>query len=87
MDMMKTKHVIESTIEELRSSRFLFVRPENEDGFFVDNEEKETVSRAAEILKISPQAVEAINESLEYMIGELIDHLEEDLKDIWKRLE
>lgn len=86
---MKTKQVIESTIEELRTAKFLFVRPEKEadDGFFVDNNDKESVSKAAEILKLTPQAVEAINESLEYMVEELIDHLKADLEDIWERLE
>lgn len=87
---MDTRTVVESELSEIRNE-WLFVRPIDKDGkegdgYFVTTDDPESIRQGAKDLKMTPQAVRAMAEALEYMFETLREHLEVDLKDIWNKV-
>lgn len=80
---MKKKMIIEMAISELKDYDWLSFPKGDGDIEFVGDD---NIPEAAKSLELSPLAVKAIRDSLNYMGNEIVSRLEEDLKDIFKRV-
>ena len=81
---MEEKKVITSHIDELKNFDWLtFMLKDDDDINFVNS--KETVMEASKLWGISAEAVEAIRDAFAFMTESFVDHIKEDLMDIWKR--
>jgi len=80
---MKEVKLVTSHIDELRDFDWLSYSPDENDVIFVNNQK--SIMEAAKLWGISPQAVEAIKDALAFMAESFVDHIKEDLVDIWKR--
>jgi hypothetical protein len=76
---MKTKEVIECHVRSVVSDRWLWV------GRF-DHFAKDHPEDAAEDWGCSVELIEAIDAAIENAVEQIVDALEEDLKDIWKKV-
>lgn len=81
---METKVVIKTHIEKLMGSRDFGLNFEQENGDYVRAEDY--VDDACEYFEFSENALTAIDMALNYLVDALLDELNQDLKDIWKRL-
>ncbi len=79
---MKQKIVIETRIEDLKDYDWLFYETDNEDIECINDDK--SINKAAELWKMTPEAVKAIRMAFDYFAETLVDTLIEDLQDIWE---
>ena len=78
---MRAVQTVETKVGELMDRDWLTYTDEAGEIQFVEDEE--SIKEAAKVLGITPAAVEAIKDALQYMAQTMIEALEEDLADIW----
>ncbi len=79
---MKEKTVFETAIGKLK--HYAWLSYDLPDGDMQNIEDDEAIAVAAKIWKMSPEAVGAIRQALNFMAESIIEAVEEDLRDIWK---
>ena len=79
---MKNKIVAQTELEEMKDRTWLFYEDEDGERVFIDDEE--SIGEAAELWKISPEAVEGIMRSLNNVVECIVDTAIEDLESVWE---
>jgi hypothetical protein len=82
-ETMKQEIVIRTHIEDALSNYWLFMQSDNAQDIEPVHDE-ESIAKAAKAWKMTPEAVKAIKDSLDYLAETLVDYLKEDLQDLWK---
>jgi hypothetical protein len=79
---MKNKLAVETELEEMKDRTWLFYLDKDGDRVFIDD--PESIEEAAELWKISPEAVEGIMRSLNNVVECIVDTAIEDLESVWE---
>ena len=78
---MKNKTVTDMCVDELLDYDWLSYEDDNGEEVVIRSDEEER--KAAELWQVSPLAVKAMRHTLDIMTTIFVDHIREDLQDIW----
>jgi len=82
---VKTKHEVESYVEELIDSNWLYMLPEGSDEFVRITDDN--ISEAAKHYGVPEKFLEMMHDATRSMANQIIGALHMDLEDIWRKVE